>query len=156
LNNVIAEVVGYGRGGDECFVYVDSKKLSEFGWKGHGGNIPAGFLVGLLCAKLAGEKGKRKVILDLGLQKSFPRGVLFSVVMGCIEGGLDVPCDDRMLPSDEAVEGKTISNFASHLLSKDKAKYERQFSKYLSLGIKPENLDVHVKEVKSNILKKWS
>jgi len=76
-------------------------------------SIPAGYLTGLLFAKkLLGKFGSRrsevgrKYIVDLGMARAKKGGRVFAVVKGLVDGGLDIPVDERVFPSDKRLMGE--------------------------------------------------
>ena len=58
--------------------------------------------------------------------------------------------DESIFPSEEAISGKRIVEFAK-LLLKDEEKYKKQFSKYLKDNQKPELMVEQFEKVKTKI-----
>ncbi len=143
------QFVEYNQKGDKVLVFVESKELKKFGWKGIFNNIPAAYLTGILFAK---KIGKKKAILDLGMQISIKGNVLYGFVKGCIDGGLNIPCSKNMFPSEDRLNAKHIADYAK-LLKDDKSKFEKQFGKTFK-DLDSEKFIDHIKEVKQKILEK--
>lgn len=100
---------------DKVLVTVSSKDLLKSGWdekkKGSLKSIPAGYLIGLLMAKKLTENKEhgvenKKYIMDLGMTRTLKGSRVFSVVAGLIEGGLDIPADEKVFPSKDRLMGE--------------------------------------------------
>lgn len=149
--NITCQIVVYENAGDKVMVSSDSKELAKLGWKFHGGNLPSAYLTGMLCAKRAAEKGVGEAIFDLGLYRSTPGNRLYSALKGAVEGGLDVPHSEEILPKDDRVSGVHIQLYAAKLKKEDHAKYSRLFSAYLKEHLDPENIAKAFEEMKAKI-----
>lgn len=92
---------------DKVLVTVTSKDLLKNGWsdkkKGSLKSIPAGYLTGILMAK---KLGKGKYIMDFGMARTLYGGRVFSVLAGLVEGGLDIPCNEKVFPTKERLAGE--------------------------------------------------
>lgn len=92
---------------DKVLATVTSKDLLKNGWdekkKGSLKGISAGYLTGILMAK---KLGKGKYIMDLGMARTDKGGRVFAVVAGLVEGGLDIPANDKVFPSEERLMGE--------------------------------------------------
>ncbi|RLJ03393.1 MAG: 50S ribosomal protein L18 [Candidatus Aenigmatarchaeota archaeon] len=106
LNYTYGQFVEYHRDGDRTIAAVTSKELLKFGWKGHCGNLPAAYLAGLLLGKKSNVK---EAILDIGLQRSTKGNRLYAFLKGVLDSGVNVPHDEEMLPSEDRIMGKHIS-----------------------------------------------
>ena len=129
-----------------------SKNLQTYGWKGHGGNISAAYLTGLLVGFEALKNKINKAIPDIGLQTSIHGNALYAVVLGAKDAGLDIPIDKKTLPKKERIEGSHIAKYAAALKKDDEENYKKQFSDYLKKGLEPEKLPEHFAEVKKKIM----
>lgn len=109
---IILQIARYEPDGDKVLVTVNSSELKKLGWTHSCKNISAAYLAGLLLAKRAKEKQIEKAILDLGLISPFKGSKLFSALKGVIEGGLDVPANEEIFPTEERLKGDHV---ASHL-----------------------------------------
>ena len=109
LNNISLQVVKYEPNGDKILVSAHSVVLKKHGWTFHRGNIPSAYLTGLLCGKLAKGKGVEEAILDLGLARSIKGSVQYAAVKGAVDAGIKINCDKEILPKEDKLNGKSIS-----------------------------------------------
>ena len=110
LRNVIVQIVEYHVDGDKTLVKVSSKELKKHGWTGYGRNTPSAYLVGLLCGVKAKENKITEAILDLGLHPSRKGTILYAVLKGVVDSGLNVAHSKEIFPSDDRIMGKHISD----------------------------------------------
>ena len=103
----ILQAVESSESQDKVLATITSKDLLKSGWdekkKGSLKSIPAGYLTGILMAK---KLGKGKYIMDLGMARTVKGGRIFSVVAGLIEGGLDIPANDKVFPTEDRLNGE--------------------------------------------------
>ena len=152
INSISAQIIESLPDGDRVLVTAHSNELrKKYGWKGHCGNIPAAYLTGLLIGLKAKKQKIERTILDIGLQPSVKNNSLFAVLKGALDGELEIPHGEDVLPDDSRIRGEHISNYAK-ILSEKSELYNKQFSQQLKRGVKPENLPKHFDEVKNNIL----
>lgn len=109
LNNILLQLVQYNPNGDKIIISLHSAILKKYGWNFHRGNIPAAYLIGLICGKTALKKNIKDAILDLGLNKSSKGSVQYAAVKGILDSGLNVPCDEEVFPKEDQINGKNIS-----------------------------------------------
>jgi len=104
---------------DKVVATVTSKDLLKNGWDANGSlkSIPAGYLTGILMAK---KLGKGKYIMDLGMARTLKGGRMFSVVKGLIDGGLDVPANEKVFPSEERLNGEHLKPELKDMIAKVK------------------------------------
>jgi large subunit ribosomal protein L18 len=92
---------------DKVLMTVTSKELLKNGWdKKRSGSlkgISAGYLTGILMAK---KLKKGKYIVDLGMARTLKGGRMFAVIAGLVEGGLDIPHNSEVFPSEERLMGE--------------------------------------------------
>ncbi len=144
-NSLICQVVDYKHKGDITLVSATSKELPAFGWKGGTGNLPGSYLVGYLCAVRAKDKNISEAILDIGLQRSTKGSRIYAALKGALDGGLNVPFSEDILPSDERIRGTHIQGMAE--------KNPSMFSGLKKSGIDAKNMSKHFDEVKAKISK---
>jgi large subunit ribosomal protein L18 len=135
--------------GDYVLVNASSHELKGYGWKASGKSIPAAYLIGYIAGKKATAKNIDIANLDLGLKKVTTGNRIFAVVQGANDAGLEIPVDSDVVPSQEAMNGSVIAEFAENI--EDPIEYERRFSVYLRRGLRPEALPSHFDEVKTRI-----
>jgi len=104
---VLLQIVESKHAQDKIITVVSTKELLKYGWPndkvGSLKSLAAAYLAGILIAKKAKEKGIKNVILDTGLIPSTKGSRIYAVVKGAIEGGLEVPHKDEVLPTDEMI-----------------------------------------------------
>lgn len=118
----IIQAVESNEAQDKVIATVTSKDLLKNGWdtkmQGSLKSIPAGYLTGRLMAKKL--KGKGKYIMDLGMGRTIKGSRLFAVVKGLIDGGLDIPANKAVFPSEERLNGEHMSNDLKDMIIKVK------------------------------------
>lgn len=152
LNNFICQIIKYETEGDVVLASADSKELKAFGWKFHCGNTPSAYLTAFLCAERAKKHKIKEAILDIGLYSTTPGNALFSALKGAVDGGLEVPHSSEVLPTDERISGKHISDYAEKMKAENPAKYKRIFSAYLRDKADPKEMPAAFEETKKKIL----
>ncbi len=110
LNRVIAQVVQYEPKGDVVLAEKTSKALSGFGWEGHGGNLPAAYLTGLLIGLEAVKRGIREAVIDIGMQRTTKGCALYAFSKGVADSGLEINISGDVVPSEERISGKHIAD----------------------------------------------
>jgi large subunit ribosomal protein L18 len=98
--------------GDRTLVVANSRDLAELGYTGPGGNLPAAYLTGLLFAARARKAGYEAAILDIGLHRATRGARIFAALKGAVEGGLEIPHGEEILPDDARVRGEHIAAYA--------------------------------------------
>jgi large subunit ribosomal protein L18 len=144
---ILAQIVEYRPEGDITIVSASSADLKKLGWKAHGGNVPAAYLVGYLVAKRALAKGVKEAVLDIGFATPVRGTAPFAVLKGAIDAGLEMPHNESAFPDDARIHGEHIAEFAKKLKEEDPERYKRQFSEYLERGLNPEDLPKHFEEI---------
>ncbi|MAG78177.1 50S ribosomal protein L18 [archaeon] len=124
LKNIIAQLVKYENDGDKTIVSVTSNELKKYGWKGYGRNIPSAYLVGMLIGKKAKQAKIKEAVFDIGLNNT-KSSILFAVLMGTVDGGLNVPHSEDLYPKKERIEGKHISEETNQNFKDVKEKIEK-------------------------------
>jgi len=153
LNHHIAQIIVYDPKGDRTVVSAHTRELMrDFGWKGHGGNTPSAYLLGLLIGYKARRAGVEETILDIGLHPPTRGSSVFAVLKGAVDAGLSVPHSEGIYPEDYRITGEHVARYAESL---EEDEYRRQFSEYLARGLKPEKLPEHFEEVKARIIERF-
>ncbi len=148
--NIIAQLVDYDPKGDKILCAVSTKSLEKLGWKGSRTNMPCAYLLGLLLAKKTSGKVK-KAILDMGKKRSVYHSRIYAVTKGVIDGGIEIPANEKSFPGEDRLNGKHIQQYAEKLQKENNEKYNKLYSLYLKNSIKPESIQNHVDEIKSKI-----
>ena len=115
----ILQAVESSEAQDKVVATVTSKELLKNGWDAKAGgslkSIPAGYLTGILMAK---KLQKGKYIMDLGMARTLKGSRVFSVVRGLIDGGLDVPVDEKVFPSEDRLSGSHLKDGVKAMVAK--------------------------------------
>jgi large subunit ribosomal protein L5e len=178
---------------DVCFLAAYSHELQRYGVKIGFTNYAAAYCTGLLLARRVNKKlgleyvGQEKVdgaefhveadqdgkapfkaLLDVGLRRTTTGAKVFGALKGAVDGGLDIPHNDRRFPGtkkegedfkgDPATHKKYI--FGGHvgaymktLAEDDDEGYKKQFSRYIAAGLKPDGLEAMYKAAHAGIRK---
>lgn len=156
LNSFSIQFIDYQPQGDKTLVSTNTMELrKDFGWKGHGGNLSTGYLVGYLAGLKAKKQKINEAVFNLGLYLNVKKSSLYAVLKGVLDAGIIVPHNEEVLPSVEKIEGNTTGDYAKKLKTENKSEYEKIFGGYKKKGIDVENLPAHFKEVKNKITTKW-
>ncbi|MFC1690956.1 50S ribosomal protein L18 [Nanoarchaeota archaeon] len=151
LKNILVQLIDYSASGDKVKACARSTELNKYGWPVSKSNLSSAYLTGLLLAKKAQNSGIKKALLDIGLQRGTVGSRLFAALKGAIDGGLEIPHGEEVLPSEERIKGKHIEDYAKKLKSDNSEKYKKQFSGYEKKNSNPESLGVMFDQVKSKI-----
>lgn len=145
LKNISAQLVQYADTGDRVIATASTTELAKkYDWKLNGGNLMSSYLVGMLIARKAKDKGVAKAVLDIGQAASTKGSRVYAVLKGALKGGLQVPHGAEILPSDDRVLGKHIP---------DAAKAGKGFSKYKAAGVDPTAVSTVVQQISDKIMK---
>ena len=106
---------------DKVIATITSKDLLKNGWSNDNAgslkSIPAGYLTGILMAK---KLKTGKFIMDLGMARTLSGGRMFSVVKGLVDGGLNIPADGKVFPSQERLNGEHLDKEMKSMIEKVK------------------------------------
>jgi len=152
LNHVWAQVLRASSVGDMTLASAHSKQLEDFGWKGGTSNLASAYLVGLLCGQRAVKAGVKECVFDIGMNNPTKGAKIFAVLKGAIDAGLQIPHSGDPLPEEGRLKGQHISEYAAGLKKTAPDVYESRFSKYLSRGLPPEQIQEHFDTVKQAIM----
>lgn len=105
-SNMSVQFINFDSKGDKTICSAFSQELKKLGWKFSTGNIPSAYLTGFL----AGKKSKvKEAILDIGLQTSTKGSRIYAALKGVLDSGVNVSHSEKILPSEERISGKHIS-----------------------------------------------
>ncbi len=110
-HHIIVQLVSAAMEGDYTLVYVNSKELANYGYKGYFGNTPAAYLTGMLFAVRAKNAGYTEGIADIGLQVATAGARVFAAVKGAVAAGFEIPVGEDILPDDDRCTGKVIAEY---------------------------------------------
>jgi len=101
-----------------------------------------------------GKPGAFRAYLDIGLARTTTGAKIFGVMKGAADGGLDIPHSDKRFPGFDAeskelnaevhrkhIFGQHVADYMRNLMEEDEEAYKRQFSKFIKLGITPDELE---------------
>jgi len=93
---------------DKVKLTITSRDLLEHGWPkekvGSLKSLGAAYLTGILFAKKLKNEGAKQVILDTGLIRSTKGSKIYSAAKGIIEGGLNLPCSEKVFPEETRIK----------------------------------------------------
>ncbi len=124
--NISIQFAEFGMEGDRIITSVTTKDLVKMGWKNACSNIPAAYLLGYLAGKKAMKADIEYAVLDIGMQNPKSGGVLFAVVKGMLDAGLEVPVSEDVLPEDDRIYGKHIDDAVEAAVNGLKEKMEAE------------------------------
>jgi large subunit ribosomal protein L18 len=150
--NVICQVIKYEEKGDKTIASAEASELKHFGWYFNSANLPSAYLTGLLCAQRAKKHKIKELVFDIGLYAKTRGNILFAALKGALDGGMEIPYNEEILPSDDRICGKHIVAYAEKLKGEDPAKYRKQFSGYLKAKLEIKDLPLIFENVKNKIL----
>ncbi len=152
LNHMIVQIVKATVTGDRIMASAHSQELTKtYGWQGGCGNIPSSYLTGFLCGFRAIANDAKKAVLDIGLQSSSHGARVFAALKGAIDAGIAVSHNENMLPEKTRIQGQHIVGYANQLASSNPEAYQHRFSRYLSRGLRPEQLSEHFSLIQKKI-----
>jgi large subunit ribosomal protein L18 len=136
---IIAQAIKFNPKGDETVAQATSKELTKMGFYGTN-NTPSAYLTGYLLAKRMEDK---KAILDIGRRSPSHGSIVFATLKGVIDGGVEVPHDQKAFPSEERINGSILQNYAKENADK--------FSNYEKNGVKVNSIVDAFNKTKSEI-----
>lgn len=107
------QLAAYNPEGDEMVASAVSDQLEKYGWDENTGNLPAAYLTGLLAGYRAQENGVTSAVPDLGVRDRQYSGRYYAALQGLRDAGLDIDVEDKVLPSDDRVEGLHAAEYES-------------------------------------------
>jgi large subunit ribosomal protein L18 len=109
LKNIRVQLIEFQATGDRVIVSASTKDLQKkYGWSAARRNTPAAYLTGYIIGSKAKGKKITKAIVDIGLQTAGKGSILFAVVKGAIDAGMNIPHNPTKFPAEERIRGKHI------------------------------------------------
>lgn len=114
----------------------------------------------------AAGKAPFKALLDVGLRRTTTGARVFGALKGACDGGLDIPHTDKRFPgtsegmtgpeADPEVHrnyifGGHVQEYMESLMEDDEEAYNKQFSKYIELGVGPDDIEGMYEEAHTEI-----
>ncbi len=116
LKNIVVQFVNFEPDGDKIILTTSSRELEKnYNLKGSRKNLPAGYLTGLLAGKKAAGLKIKSATPDLGVRKAHKKGVIFAVLKGLIDSGINIPHEEvseekSVFPDEERLKGEFVKN----------------------------------------------
>lgn len=111
INQIQVQFVEYNQDGDHILSSAKSNELRKtFNWNGSTASTPAAYLTGLLAGKKASSMGINSCILDIGRYPATKGSKLFAAMKGVVDAGITCPHDEEMVPDENRLMGKHISD----------------------------------------------
>jgi len=98
--------------------------------------------------------GAFRCCLDVGLARTSTGAKVFGAMKGAADGGLDIPHSDTRFPGYDGEEKKLdtevhrkhifgghVADYMRHLQDEDEEVYKRQFSRFIKVGLGPDDLE---------------
>uniref|UniRef100_A0A646QHP8 Large ribosomal subunit protein uL18 n=1 Tax=Hemiscolopendra marginata TaxID=943146 RepID=A0A646QHP8_9MYRI len=111
-----------------------------------------------------GKPGAFRAYLDVGLARTTTGARVFGAMKGAVDGGIDIPHSIKRFPGYDGeskdfhpeihrkhIFGQHIAEYMRHLIEEDEGAYKRQFSRYIKLGIGPDDLETIYKKAHEGI-----
>lgn len=165
--------------GDVVLTSAYAHELPNYGIKHGLTNFSAAYCVGLLCARrhlqklkldetyvgveeadgemfeIEHEDDRRPftALLDIGLIRTTTGNKVFAVMKGAVDGGMDVPHNEKRFPAYSKEEGfdaeelksrimgTHVSEYMNYLLEEDEDAYQRQFAQYIKDGVEADDIE---------------
>lgn len=106
-----------------------------------------------------GQPGAFRAYLDIGLYRTTTGARIFGALKGAVDGGLDIPHSTKRFPGYDNesnqysaevhrnyIYGKHVADYMEHLQGEDEALYQKQFSKFIKLGITSSSVEAMYKK----------
>lgn len=120
LTKVMVQFIEYSPVGDKVVAQATSAELKKFGWDKSQTNLTSAYLTGVLAAKRAKSKKISEAVLDIGLQTPTKGSRVFASLKGILDGGVDVPHGEDVLPETErltkCIDEKGLNSIKSKIL----------------------------------------
>lgn len=108
-NNYITLQLVEFNSSDKTKVSYTSKKLSDFGWNDSKKNLSAAYLSGLAFGLICKNNKVKEGVFDIGIKRVTKGNKIFSVLKGCLDGGLEISHSEDNFPSEDRITGKNLS-----------------------------------------------
>ncbi len=125
--NSRVQFVTYDREGDRVVSSAVGNELKKYGWDGNMGNMPASYLTGLLAGKRALKGGIKEGVLDIGHHESIKGANIYGALKGVLDAGIDVPHGEEVMPGEDRLYGKHISEDMAEKVKEVKEKIEAEY-----------------------------
>jgi len=107
--HVRVQIIDFAMEGDKVIASGYSGELADIGWKGNCDNTPGAYLTGLLAGTRSIDAGVKEAVLDIGRHVPVKGSVIFAALKGLLDAGMTLPYSKEVLPNDDRVSGKHLS-----------------------------------------------
>jgi large subunit ribosomal protein L18 len=128
LKHTIVQFINYSANGDQVLVSASSVELRKLGWDGSTSNLPAAYLTGLLAGRRAAAKNIETAVLDMGLHSPIKGSKIFASLRGILDAGISIPHGEEILPNEDRIVGKHISDKIPEQFENIKNKINSEFN----------------------------
>ncbi|MCD6482035.1 MAG: 50S ribosomal protein L18 [Thermoplasmata archaeon] len=125
--NIRVQFAVYEREGDIIKAAATGSDLRKYEWDYSLSSTPAAYLTGLLAGKRALKSGITEGVLDIGLYTPVRGARIFAALKGVVDAGVEVPHSEEILPSEDRLYGKHISEEVAEKVEKVKSKIEEEY-----------------------------
>ncbi len=125
--NIRVQFAVYDVTGDKIVTSAIGSELKKYGWDYSLSNTPAAYLTGLLAGKKALKKGIKEGVLDIGLYTPRKGARIFAALKGVVDAGIEVPYGEEIVPSEDRLYGKHISEEIAEKVEEIKSKIEEEY-----------------------------
>ena len=125
--NIRVQFSLYEMNGDKIVASAIGNDLKKYGWNYSFSNTPAAYLTGMLAGKRALKRGIEEGILDIGLHTPSKGANVFAALKGVVDAGVSIPYGEEILPSEDRLYGKHISEEISEKVEEVKKKIEEEY-----------------------------
>jgi len=111
-----------------------------------------------------GQPGAFRAYLDIGLYRTTTGARIFGALKGAVDGGLDIPHSTKRFPGYDSesqnysaeihrnyIYGKHVADYMDALQGEDEALFQKQFSKFIKLGVKSSGMEAMYKKAHAAI-----
>jgi large subunit ribosomal protein L18 len=105
------QLVSTDKMGEHTLVSAMSSELAQYGYEGGTCNCPSAYLTGLLFGRKAQYAGYTEGVLDIGRYTPAHGSNVYAVLKGAVDGGMKIPCDPSVFPSEERISGEHIAAY---------------------------------------------
>lgn len=109
--HIITQLISFDTKGDRIIASYHSTKLKKLGWTHSTKNLPAAYLTGYALGTIALKDGLGAAVLDTGLIQTVGGSKIFAALKGAIDAGMKIPCSADILPTEDRIKGKHISDY---------------------------------------------
>ena len=125
--NIQVQFAQYAQDGDLIVTSAVGSDLKKYGWTYSLSNTPAAYLTGVLAGKRALQHQVAEGILDIGLYAPSHGARIFAALKGVADAGVDIPYGEDVIPSEDRIHGKHISEELEEKISEIKKKIEADY-----------------------------